>query len=122
MRRLALSRKPAEPKTAITRVHTDRQLPVPTGEIHFSRRLQGNFQRIRCMREIDDGGEVLSHVNAFHATRDSFQRRNPLRGNFGFDFQAIHSRGQCGQTVRDVKCANHLLETGTLKSLLFAVK
>ena len=100
MRRLALSRKPAEPKTAMTRPLS----PCPSSLLdkHFPGRLQCNLQRIRCMREINNRSEILPHINAFHAARDPFSDGNALRSNLGFDSQAIDRGSQRGETIRDV--------------------
>ncbi len=100
MRRLALSRKPAEPKTAMTRPFP--LSPSPPGRKHFSCSLQCNLQCIRRMSEINNRREILSHIDTFHATGNSFKGGNSLRSNFRFYFQAINRSGQRRKTIRDV--------------------
>ena len=102
MRRFSLSRKPAEPKTAMTRGPHPYPSPCGRGVEHFSRSFQRNFQCVWRVSKIDDGCEVLTHVNTLHTTRDSIQCCNSLRGNFGFYFQSINRGSQRCETVRNV--------------------
>src|SRR5688572_3292125 len=75
--------------------------PWEKGE-HFSCGFNGNLQCIWCMRKINNGGEVLAHINLLHSTRNTFQRSNPLRGDFRSYTKTIDCRGQRSQTIRDV--------------------
>src|SRR5215207_7969972 len=70
------------------------------------------------MREIDNRSEILPHIDAFHATRDSHQRGDALRSDLGFDFQAIDRGSQRGEAIRDVKGSHQ--GTGNREAEVFA--